>query len=174
MLLRELNNTQNRPLWPLNSPVMRCDPSGDIGLLSIIAGGIGIALILTTPSSAAQEPTEEDIRNAQDAADRARLKVRCDDNNNPYTIDIKIDVEDARKSFDSIANIYYYQRLYDRTVEMARINNVPVENLMSVKHIGMEYIAHVIGNAFGIGNCATAELNVEETLWTMVKRFLGI
>ena len=156
-----------------NNPVMNCDPTGKIGIMAILSG-IGIfAVILSIPSSEHQQPTEPQLESARKASDRAEVTMRTDDAGQPYTVDIHIDMKDTIASVDNIARDYYYECLYDRTVEMANEYNIPADNLMTIGHIRWEFQVHELGYWLGIENTFITDLNVEETLWTMIKRFIG-
>ncbi|MBQ7789195.1 MAG: hypothetical protein IJ398_06035 [Clostridia bacterium] len=151
-----------------NNPVMYVDPTGKIGIVAGIIALVGLmgGVMFTFTSSEVQTPTEEEIQKAIDAADRATLKTREDKS----TIDIAIDTADALSSISSDTKTFFYNRLYERTLDKAKKEGVPTENLMSVSHIAFEFTIHELGYNLGIENCKITDLNVEETFWTMMWR----
>lgn len=154
-----------------NNPVMYYDPSGEIGLIVGILVGIAVgSLVVSIPSSEKIEPTESQIKEAESAANRAEYVVRSDSDGNPYTVDINIDTKDVIDSVDNIAMDYYYESLYERSVEIADEAGVPADNLMSSVHIAWEFEFHLAAYYVGIENARTTNLNVEETIFSMIKR----
>ncbi len=147
---------------------MYVDPTGKIGIVAGIIALVGLmgGVMFTFTSSEVQTPTEEEIQKAIDAADRATLKTREDKS----TIDIAIDTADALSSISSDTKTFFYNRLYERTLDKAKKEGVPTENLMSVSHIAFEFTIHELGYNLGIENCKITDLNVEETFWTMMWR----
>ena len=163
----------NMYAYCMNNPVMFSDLTGCMGVLTFLAGVVVIAVILIVPSSERIEATPEQIKSAEDAANRADVNVRNDDNEKPYTVDIKIDTQDAIDSVDEIAKDYYYDSLYDKTIEKANQYSVPSGNLMSKWHIRWEFELHTVAYAMGIENAIVTDLNFEETPWSMFKRAIG-
>ncbi len=135
--------------------------------------GVGalILWVITIPSSEQMEATPKQIKEAQDAADRAELIV-VNKNKENVTINIDIDTKDAINAVDSIAKDYFYERLYERTVKKAKEENIPIKNLMSVSHIRWEYCLHEMAFYLGFDAAKKTNLNVEETPFSMIKRAL--
>ena len=134
-----------------NNPITLFDPTGKIGI--VILGvlcciGVGVLFI---PSSEKQEATQTQIDEANKAAGRAKLEIREDKNGNPATVDVHIDTKDVIDNVDNIADDYFYQSLYDRTVEEANKHGIPTKNLMSIEHIRWEFELHELAYYFGFG-----------------------
>ena len=152
-----------------NNPVMYFDPAGEAWWTVIGLVLVGAYLITNLTSSEKQEATPEQIEKAIEAANQADVNPRNDNS----TVDIKIDTEQVIDSVDEIAYEYYYQRLYERSLEVAEDNKIPLGNLMTKKHIKWEFRLHMIGYKLGFESCKKTDLNVEETPWEMFKRALG-
>ncbi len=118
-------------------------------------------------------PSDKQIEAATQAADHALLKPRADGS----TIDIIIDLADEQNLFPSIASQKYYERLYERALEMANERGIDPSGLMDVPHIKWEYELHLLGYRSGNeaikARCERIDLNVEETVWSMIEKGLG-
>ena len=155
-----------------NNPIMFLDTSGHVGVLSALALGIILVSVLFIPSSQDPKaaPTSSEIEAARSAADQAELQVIEGDSDEYPTIYIHIDTGSVLETVDNNVYHYYYQRLYDRTVEMAKDKGIPTKNLMSVFHISWEFELHVIAYKAGFDSAVRTDLNVEETPWSMIWR----
>ena len=156
-----------------NNPIMHVDYSGELFGSLIVFGAVCVGMIFSLTSSEKQVATPEQIQHAYDAAERAVLKEMNTNDASSFTIYIHIDTEDALDSVDEIAYPYYYQRLYDRTVEKANELNMPIDNLMSVDHIAWEFRLHALAFTFGFSAAKKTDLNIEETPWKMFRRAFG-
>ena len=156
-----------------NNPVNRIDTTGDSWLVIVGLALIGGYILTNFTSSEKREATTEQISHAIDAANRAELEKRTSLDSNKSTIDIKINTQDVIDSVDEIAYDYYYERLYERTVEMANTYEMPTDNLMSVDHIRWEFQLHAFAHLLGHPSAAQTDLNVEETPWKMFERAIG-
>jgi hypothetical protein len=118
-------------------------------------------------------PSDKQIEAATRAADHALLKPRADGS----TIDIIIDLADEQNLFPSIASQKYYERLYERALALARERGIDPSGLMDVAHIKWEYELHLLGYRSGNeaikARCERIDLNVEETVWSMIEKGLG-
>lgn len=119
-------------------------------------------------------PSDKQIEAAIQAADHAIITPRADGS----TIDITIDLSDKQNLFPSIASQQYYERLYERTVTMAAERSMNDAVLMDIDHIKWEYEMHLWGYRSGNeaikARCEKIDLNVEETVWTMIEKGLGV
>ena len=89
------------------------------------------------------------------------------------TIIIHIDTKDALASVDEFSWNYYFECLYNNSVEEAKKHNIPLNNLMDTNHIAWEFNLHAIAYYLGFDAAITTDLNIDETLWTMIKRAIG-
>lgn len=119
-------------------------------------------------------PSDKQIEAATRAADHALLKPRADGS----TIDITIDLSDKKNLFPSIASQQYYERLYERSLALAAERGIDPAGLMDIDHIKWEYELHLWGYRSGNeaikARCEKIDLNVEETVWTMIEKGLGV
>lgn len=115
-------------------------------------------------------PSEDQIEQAVRAADHAVVTPRA----NKSSVDITIDLSDEQNLFPAIAAEHYYQRLYERSVEAAEQNGIALTTLMDVDHIKWEYELHLVGYRSGNkaikDRCEKIDLNVEETVWSMIEK----
>ena len=155
-----------------NNPVMLYDPSGGFGFWTILSVVFVAELILSIPSSEQQKPTDKQIEAAEKAADRAQYTIGHDSAGN-QTIHIHIDTKDAIDAVDCIARDHYYKSLHKKTVQMAKANNIPTDNLMTVSHIAWEFELHVHAYYLGIDSALQTDLDSDETPWSMFKRAMG-
>lgn len=152
-----------------NNPVMYIDPSGESWISILVIGVIGVFLLTNLKSSEQQELTPEQVQSAVEAAERADIE-EPEKIGDSYTVDINIDTQDMLSSVDWAAYTLYYQQLYQLSIE--KLNNAGNDtgNLMGVFHIRWEIEIHVIGFCLGIDSCKEANLDVEETPWSMFWR----
>ena len=148
------------------------DPTGEIGILTIIGAIAVTALILSIPSSEQQQATNKQIEAAENEAERAEYIVGYDSAGN-QTIHIRIQTKDVLDNVDHIARGHYYQSLYNKTVEIANEKNVPIENLMTIWHITWEFELHVAAYHLDFESAIVTDLNSDETPWSMLKRAVG-
>jgi len=180
----------NMYLYCSNNPVMFVDPNGESILAVIIGiaglGGTLIGLASCAPNNPEPEPPKQPpepevdpkkIEQAHAAADNAIFKYIEKKDNKPATVDIVINLEDSKNAPPSGYYDYYFQRLYDRSVENLLKNNVNVEdaNLMSISHMRWEYTIHYIGFVMGKSslfyeNSKEVHLNVDETYVSIAER----
>ena len=67
---------------------------------------------------------------------------------------------------------HFYDVLYANYLEKAEQNNIPNDERMSKLHIVLEFEIHILGYAVcGFKNCSVADLNYDETLWSLIERF---
>ena len=156
-----------------NNPVNMADPTGKIGIWTFLAISGIFATILSIPSSEKQEATEKQINEARNEAKRADYKVKYNEEGKPSTVNISINTESVIDNVDSIARDYYYQALYDGTVKKANEYSIPVGNLMSVDHIRWEFSMHELAYYLGFDAATTTDLNIDETLFSMIRRAFG-
>ena len=145
---------------------MYYDPSGEIGIWTILLGAAVITMVLSIPSSEEQRPTEEQLKAAEEAANKAKYTV----NKNTSSVEIHIQTQEILDSVPLIARNYYYQCLYNKSLEEAKEKNIPLDNLMTVEHIKWEFEMHELGYYFGFEACNQTDLNVDETLLSMIRR----
>ena len=67
---------------------------------------------------------------------------------------------------------YFYSALYKNYLEQADQEGIPEDKRMSIFHIRWEFHVHVIGEMLNIGNSDPADLNYDETIFSMGKRYL--
>jgi len=153
-----------------NNPVMFVDCTGEspFGVMCIVV--IATFLLTGLTSSEKQEPTQNQVQQAVEAANRAKIKVVEDESGSVKRIDIAIDTQDVIDSVDELAYDHYYERLYERTVDKAMEEDFSEDSLMSVEHIRWEFSVHALGHVFGIPSCAQADLDYDETIWTILGR----
>ena len=65
-----------------------------------------------------------------------------------------------------------YDALYQEYIEQADKYGIPEDERMSMFHIRWEFYVHVIGEMLNIKNAHTADLNYDETILSMGKRYL--
>lgn len=115
-------------------------------------------------------PSDAQIEAAIEAANHAIMTPRA----NKSSVDITIDLSDEQNLFPAIASEYYYQRLYERSVEVAEQNSIALTTLMDVDHIKWEYELHLVGYRSGNeaikARCEKIDLNIEETVWSMIEK----
>ena len=148
-----------------NNPVNHVDPTGEIPIGIIIVIIMSVVLL---SSCSQNEPTEEQIQNAIYAAEKAQFNKR--EENGYTTLDIEISTQDTMDIVDFIAYDYYFDTLYDRYLEEADLLGIDNGKLMTEKHIKWEFQIHVIGQFLNHSSADPAELNVEETFWTIARR----
>ena len=155
-----------------NNPAMMYDPTGDMGAWAIVGIAAIVVLFLSIPSSEQQQPTDNQIKAAEDAAKRAEYTLGTDSAGN-QTIHIHIDTKDVLDTVDPIAWGHYYQSLYNISVQQATANNIPVQNLMSCWHITWEFELHAFGYHLGYEAAGVTDLDSDETPWSIFKRAIG-
>lgn len=70
----------------------------------------------------------------------------------------------------------FFDAVYDKALQQAYANGLDEKtcNLMTKQHIRWEYNIHKIGYGTGISSirehCEKANLNVDETIWAIIKR----
>lgn len=138
--------------------------SGGQADMSVGAGNEPLSAVWQSEASQGQ------IEAAIKAADHAIITPR----QNKSSVDITIDLSDEQNLFPSIAAEHYYQRLYERTVEVAEQYGIAITTLMDVDHIKWEYELHLVGYRSGNeaikARCENIDLNVEETVWSMIEK----
>lgn len=154
-----------------NNPIMYVDNSGymPIAIGIVLFVGMMVGCTVTLRSDTRQEPTQEQIEQAILAAEQAELEESKDNYGND-TIKIHIDTQHAIDNVDVLAYDHYYERLYERTLELAEFNGIKTEYLMDIKHIRWEYQWHAFAHSFGFDSAKTTDLDIDETRWTMIKK----
>ena len=74
------------------------------------------------------------------------------------------------KKFPCTACQYFYETLYDKSVEEADIHGITHDKLMSQYHIQWETKWHLLANYLGFSNADEVNLNEEETVFSMIGR----
>ena len=156
----------------LNNPIMMYDPTGEIGILTILGAFAVLTLVISIPSSDQLRPTKEQIEAAENEAEQAKYSVVYDSAGN-QTIHIQIQTEDVLNNVDYIARDHYYQSLYDKSVQIANEKGIPTENLMTVRHITWEFNFHVVAYHLDFESALVTDLDSDETPWSMLKRAMG-
>ena len=151
-----------------NNPIKYVDYSGNSAIAVIALVVLGIYLLTNLTSSEKQEPSEEEIQKAEEYADSI--------NGNPHddrqTVDISFNAQDFLDNVDEDAREYFYQRLYDNSIQTAKTHGIGTDNLMDVDHIRWETEWHLFAHKLDISNADDIDLNVEETRWSMIERGL--
>ena len=153
-----------------NNPVNRVDSTGDIWRLVLAIVVVAGVLMLTGCSQ--QESTKDKKQNAKDAAEKAEIIGRKDDESEDkyLTVDIQIDTKYVMDSVDLFAYGYYYDALYERYLAEAKALGVSEDELMTKKHIRWELQVHMIGQILNHSSANPANLNREETWCTILRR----
>ena len=102
-------------------------------------------------------------------AGKADIHKSADDENK---IEIDFYLEDFN-TIDESARQYFYQALYDKSVEFAIANGINVDNLMTVDHIKWETEWHAFAGKLGITNANEINLDPDETRLSMILRGAG-
>ena len=163
-----------------NNPIMNIDPAGTCSRVFFGLFKRDCKQTTCPDSRRYQKPESVPELSAQakeqaiNAANNARVYVYHNEDTNVKTIRIDVTFSDPNQQFDAATADVYYNRLYDRTVELAEKENIDRSDLMSVNHIRWEYEWHksMCNPAFGpiYEHAKVATLNPEETRWSMIWR----
>ena len=151
-----------------NNPVKYVDQGGKSPIAVVALVVLGIYLLTNLTSSEKQEPSEEEIQKAEEYADSIKGKPYDD----RQTVDISFKAQDFLDNVDEDAREYFYQRLYDNSIQTAKTHGIGTDNLMDVDHIRWETEWHLFAHKLDISNADDIDLDVEETRWSMIKRGL--
>ena len=69
---------------------------------------------------------------------------------------------------------YFYSALYENYLKQVDQEGIPEDKHMSKFHIVWEFQVHIVGCKLNFKNCGNADLNYDETLITLLERFLKV
>lgn len=151
-----------------NNPITHIDYSGTFWKIIVVVIVAVILPLLTLTSSEQQVPTEEQNAQAKEAANNAEIYLEGD------TVKIKFNQENNK--FDPIASDAFIDELYNSMLAFAAEKGIDESNLMTKKHLRMEYNMHKIGYGIPIAPisnaCEEIEFDKNDTILSMIGRGL--